>query len=110
MPRGSIRKLATLTPFLASRLPKWRVVPRSAPPLGRLGDLEVRLAASAAEVRQAQALRYRVFYEEMNAVADFRTRHSRRDADRFDRHCDHLLVIDHAPGRRGIAHGREVDG
>ncbi|HEY0302140.1 MAG TPA: hypothetical protein VGC36_12425, partial [Rhizomicrobium sp.] len=30
--------------------------------LGRLGSLEVRLAQTAAEVRQAQKLRYRVFY------------------------------------------------
>ena len=32
--------------------------------LGRLGPLEVRLAQTAAEVRQAQKLRYRVFYQE----------------------------------------------
>ena len=30
--------------------------------LGRVGSLEVRLAQTAAEVRQAQKLRYRVFY------------------------------------------------
>ena len=63
--------------------------------LGRLGQLEVRLAASAAEVRQAQKLRYRVFYEEMSALADARTSRAGRDADRFDAICDHLLVIDH---------------
>ena len=32
--------------------------------LGRVGALEVRLAQTAAEVRQAQKLRYRVFYQE----------------------------------------------
>ena len=32
--------------------------------LGRLGTLEVRLATSAAEIRRAQRLRYRVFFEE----------------------------------------------
>ena len=31
------------------------------------GDFEVRLAQSAAEIDAAQALRYRVFYEEMTA-------------------------------------------
>lgn len=63
--------------------------------LGRLGSLEVRLARSAAEVRAAQALRYRIFYGEMQATADPRTFLRRRDADVFDRYCDHLLVLDH---------------
>ena len=31
------------------------------------GDFEVRLAQSAAEIDAAQALRYRIFYEEMAA-------------------------------------------
>ena len=65
-------------------------------PLGRMGSLEVRLARSAAEVRAAQALRYRIFYGEMQATADPRTFFRRRDADAFDRYCDHLLVVDHA--------------
>jgi putative hemolysin len=63
--------------------------------LGRLGSLEVRLASTPAEVRAAQALRYRVFYEEMSAFPDARTLWRRRDADAFDRICDHLLVLDH---------------
>lgn len=63
--------------------------------LGRMGALEVRLARSAAEVRAAQALRYSVFYGEMQATADPRTLLRRRDADVFDRYCDHLLVLDH---------------
>lgn len=64
-------------------------------PLGCLGALKVRLARSVAEVRAAQALRYRVFYGEMQATADPRTFLRRRDADAFDRYCDHLLVLDH---------------
>ena len=36
--------------------------------LGRMGSLEVRLAQTAAEVRQAQKLRYRVFYQEGSAI------------------------------------------
>ncbi len=75
--------------------------PRERPrPLGRLGDLEVRLATSAAEVRRAQALRYHVFFEERSAVGDARTGSQHRDADRFDRICDHLLVLDHATPER----------
>ncbi len=72
----------------------------SAAPLGRLGELEVRFASSGAEVREAQRLRYRVFYEEMSAVADRAMRLARRDIDPFDAVCDHLLVLDHA-GSRG---------
>ncbi|MCM5553856.1 GNAT family N-acetyltransferase [Pleomorphomonas sp. NRK KF1] len=63
--------------------------------LGYLGALEVRLARTAGEVRAVQALRYRVFYGEMQATADPRTLLRRRDADAFDRYCDHLLVLDH---------------
>ena len=59
-------------------------------------DLQVRLARNRRDVASAQALRYRVFYREMGAAADFRTRLWRRDMDRFDRACDHLLVIDRA--------------
>jgi L-ornithine Nalpha-acyltransferase len=64
--------------------------------LGRLGPLEVRLARNPTEVRRAQRLRYRVFYKEGAAIADAKTRLSRRDIDAFDSICDHLLVIDHA--------------
>ena len=62
--------------------------------------LEVRLARNPAEVRRAQRLRYRVFYKEGAAIADAKTRLARRDIDAFDSICDHLLVIDHAQGRR----------
>jgi putative hemolysin len=66
--------------------------------LGRLGSLEVRLAASAADLRRAQKLRYRVFYRDGTAIADAATSLTRRDVDAFDLACDHLLVIDHATG------------
>jgi putative hemolysin len=72
---------------------------RTHPPaqsLGRVGSLEVRLAQSAAEVRQAQKLRFRVFYQEGSAVANPAQLFARRDIDAYDAICDHLLVIDHA--------------
>ncbi len=70
--------------------------------LGRLGSLEVRLARTPREIWRAQRLRYRVFYQEMSAKPDVVARVFRRDADRFDQACDHLLVIDHeAKGRFG---------
>ena len=66
----------------------------AAPVLGRIGALEVRLARSRDEVKTAQQLRFRVFYEEMSARASPFQRLIRRDRDGFDRFCDHLLVID----------------
>jgi putative hemolysin len=61
--------------------------------------LEVRLAESAAEVAAAQALRYRVFYQEMGARPSDAMRDRLADFDDFDAVCDHLLVIDRARGR-----------
>ncbi len=72
-----------------------RPAPVSTEPLGRIGALEVRLAATPREIKQAQKLRYKVFYEEMSAIPDMQTQLSRRDRDGFDKICDHLLVIDH---------------
>jgi putative hemolysin len=70
----------------------------------RAGTLEVRLANTAAEIDAAQALRYRVFFEEMTAKPDAEAAVSRRDRDSFDAYCDHLLVIDHkrGPGAEGV--------
>ena len=74
---------------------------RPAQSLGRSGSLEVRLAQVPAEVRQAQKLRYRVFYEEGSATPNPAQLLSRRDFDTYDAICDHLLVIDHATRERG---------
>ena len=64
------------------------------PILAVTGPLEVRLAETEAEVEAAQHLRYLVFYEEMAARPSPEMRDARRDFDRFDTFCDHLLVID----------------
>ncbi|MEO3474918.1 GNAT family N-acyltransferase [Roseomonas sp. CAU 1739] len=64
----------------------------------RSGNLGVRLARDPAEIDAVQALRYRVFYEEMGAHADAATASSRRDRDDFDAVADHLLVVDHDKG------------
>jgi len=74
---------------------------RPAQSLGRSGSLEVRLAQAPVEVRQAQKLRYRVFYEEGSATPNPAQLLSRRDFDTYDAICDHLLVIDHATRERG---------
>lgn len=63
--------------------------------------LQVRLAVTDGDIDAAQALRYRVFYEEMHAQPSAETRGRARDVDEFDAFCDHLLVID-------LAHDRVV--
>lgn len=60
--------------------------------LAQLGSLEVRLASHRKEVEAAQELRYAVFCEELGAASD--ASGLRRDADRFDEICDHLIVCD----------------
>ncbi|MCC0004220.1 MAG: GNAT family N-acetyltransferase [Methylobacteriaceae bacterium] len=64
--------------------------------LCRAGSLELRLAETKKEIRKAQRLRYKVFYEEGGATPDRTAALIRRDVCAFDRVCDHLLVVDHA--------------
>jgi L-ornithine Nalpha-acyltransferase len=64
----------------------------------RSGLLQVRLAETVGDVDAAQALRYRVFYDEMGAKPSAEMARQRRDFDSFDGVCDHLLVIDHGRG------------
>ncbi len=58
------------------------------------GSLTVRLADGESDIDAAQSLRYRVFYEEMTAQPSDEMASKKRDFDRFDVYCDHLLVID----------------
>jgi len=83
---------------------------RPAQSLGRMGSLEVRLAQTAAEVRQAQKLRYRVFYKEGSAIPNPGRLFARRDVDAYDAICDHLLVLDHAARDAHPANRRAVVG
>jgi putative hemolysin len=71
-----------------------------APAIHRAGLLDVRLAASDAEIAAAQALRYQIFYDEMGARPNAAMARQRRDIDPYDMLCDHLLVIDHANSAR----------
>ncbi|WP_296706793.1 GNAT family N-acyltransferase [Rhodoblastus sp.] len=70
------------------------------PNLGWSGSLELRLATKKSDIRKAQRLRYRVFFEEGGAAPDGAGALVRRDICRFDKVCDHLLVIDHAARNR----------
>lgn len=64
------------------------------------GRLEVRLAMNEEEVFAAQALRYRIFHEEMGAYTATAGL-SGHDMDPYDAVCDHLLVFDHGANGRG---------
>ena len=69
---------------------------------GRIGQLEVRLARKKSEMRRAQRLRYKVFYEEMSATPGALAMLSRRDEDAYDPIFDHLLVVDTGdPAKQG---------
>lgn len=62
------------------------------------GDLLLRLASGPGEIDACQHLRYKVFYEELGAAPLGDMAGLRRDGDRFDSICDHLVVV-----RRHIA-------
>jgi len=74
--------------------------PQEGPGFGELraGNLGVRIAATPAEIDAVQALRFRVFYEEMGATPEPVVAATRRDRDSFDAVADHLVVIDHSIG------------
>ncbi|MCQ0092837.1 GNAT family N-acetyltransferase [Roseovarius sp. M141] len=65
----------------------------------RLPDFEVTLASSAADIRAAQRLRYRVFVQELGGGGAMVDHEAGIEADRFDGWFDHLLLRDRAlPG------------
>lgn len=59
-------------------------------------SIVLRLASSEEDVRAAQNLRYKVFYEEYGAIPTEEMARERRDFDSYDDVADHLLVIDTA--------------
>lgn len=69
--------------------------------LGELkaGNLEAKIADSPEDIDAAQALRYRVFVEEMGAKPTAECLRAKRDFDDFDEYCDHLLVVEHQDDR-----------
>jgi len=69
------------------------------------GRFTVRLAESDEDVAAAQRLRYRVFVEEMGATPDPADAAERRERDRFDPWCDHLLLIDSESDEADVERG-----
>ncbi len=70
----------------------------AAKPRARATRLEARVVRDQALIRQAQALRYRVFAGEMGASLGPPACRG-LDQDRFDEHCEHLVVRDVAADR-----------
>lgn len=58
------------------------------------GRYEVRFAANEAEVQAAQALRYRVFYEEKHGSPNEEMIANKRDIDEWDESGFHVIVLD----------------
>lgn len=79
-------------------------MPPAAGQQARDDGLQVRLASSPEEIDAAQALRYRVFYEEMNGRPSVAAKWRLRDFDIFDSAADHLLILDpkRGPGADGV--------
>jgi putative hemolysin len=65
------------------------------------GNLEVFVTRDPEDIKAAQALRYRVFFEEMGAKPTAEILASKLDVDDFDAVCDHLLVVEHSEGGDG---------
>ncbi len=63
-------------------------------PVCSAGKLEVYITRDRDTIRAAQALRYRVFYDEMGARPDPVARRLKLDMDSYDDICDHLIVVD----------------
>lgn len=83
----------TIAPVEAAQKPA-PVLAAGTDVLGRIGNLETRTARSVSEIDAAQAVRYRVFAEEMNARLSPDAVRRKRDFDAWDMVCDHLLVLD----------------
>ncbi len=67
------------------------------------GRHAIRLAQGRAEIDACQALRYRVFYDEMQARPTAEMAARARDFDAFDDVADHLMVLDYERGRGAAA-------
>ena len=68
-------------------------------PENNTNRMEVRLAIDESELRAAQKLRYQVFFEELNAKPSIEVAEQRRDFDKYDEFCDHLLLLDKTLGK-----------
>lgn len=64
------------------------------PPAAKAGRYQVRFAANEEEIHAAQALRYRVFYEEKHGKPNEEMAANKRDIDQWDADGFHIIAID----------------
>ena len=64
-------------------------------------NFTVRLAETDGDHRAIQRLRYAVFIEELGGDGVMVDHENRLERDRFDQHCDHLMIIDAGAGGAG---------
>ncbi|MDJ0612588.1 MAG: GNAT family N-acyltransferase [Rhizobiaceae bacterium] len=74
---------------------------------GRLGTFETRLAITTDEVEMAQALRYRVFCDELDAEKTEDRDRLKLEADSHDSRCDHLLIFSRRTNGENILVGTQ---
>lgn len=61
-------------------------------------QFSVKIASNAVELRAAQALRYDVFVRELGGQGAMVDHQAGLEQDRFDPHCDHMLLEDKTTG------------
>ncbi len=66
---------------------------------GEMPRFDLRLARDTDDLRAAQALRYRIFATELGARGASVDHAAALERDRFDPHCDHLLLFERDSGR-----------
>ncbi|MEM6261810.1 MAG: GNAT family N-acyltransferase [Bacteroidota bacterium] len=71
-------------------------------PKAKLNQIRIRLAANDEEIRAAQELRYKIFYEEYGALPSDEIKTQKRDFDQYDEHSEHLIVTDEIEGNEVI--------
>jgi putative hemolysin len=59
-----------------------------------ISSISLRMAQSDEEIKDAQKLRYKIFYEEFGVVPPPQIAAEQRDYDEYDDYADHLVVID----------------
>ena len=57
-------------------------------------NYSIKLAETKSELKQAQALRYSVFYKEKKAKPNFKKKIIKLDYVKIDKYADHLIVLD----------------
>ncbi len=87
-----MRTPVSSTPLILPVVPR---VPETRRIIAGNGRYEVRVTRQPEDIAAAQALRFKIFYQEMSATPSAAMAATGRDFDTFDHLCDHLLVLDH---------------